>query len=79
MVSRYAFSGIICKETNGSPKFPGYPFELMPCSLCFGSVSNGQKKNKRERVKVEKMVPIAAKKAGVVVELKSIFVDVEQR
>jgi hypothetical protein len=21
------------KETDGSPKFPGYPFELMPCSL----------------------------------------------
>jgi hypothetical protein len=23
---------LVDKETDGSPKFPGYPFELMPCS-----------------------------------------------
>ena len=33
LVTRYTFSGFLDKETNGSPKFPGYPFKLMPRSL----------------------------------------------
>jgi len=31
-LSRYAFFRVADKETSGSPKFPGYPLELMPCS-----------------------------------------------
>jgi len=31
-LSRYAFFRVVDKETFGSPKFPGYPLELMPCS-----------------------------------------------
>ena len=31
-LSRYAFFRVLYKETTGSPKFPGYPLEFMPCS-----------------------------------------------
>lgn len=32
LVTRYASSGVINKETRGSPKFPGAPCECMPRS-----------------------------------------------
>jgi hypothetical protein len=32
LVTRYTVSGGAVKETNGSPKFPGYPFKRMPRS-----------------------------------------------